>query len=1486
VSAIPFLSRCLLIIILVSGGIGSVRAATDATISLNPGISYQTIVGWEGVDTVGEMDFPSQFQTWRNKALDAAVDLGINRIRLETKAGAENPVDYFTQYINGQISLSGWKPHWYEAINDNSNPSTINPAGFQFSMLDFKIDNIVLPLKQRLAAKGELLFVNLEYVTGDGNNGGPALLHSSNPNEYAEFILAHFQHMQSKYGWVPDQVEICNEPVLSRGWSATIVANCLVATAKLLNANGFNPDFAAPSCIDIGGGIDWFNQMRQFVPSVMNYMTEFSYHRYGGETLSNIQTIGTFPSMYGVRTAMLEKFDGGGTYIALHEDLKYGQNSAWDQFALAFPTNDNGAQYFWIDMNNPSVVNIGSRTKLLRQYFKFIRAGAKRIEATTTNAAFDPLSFVNTDQGYVVVIKANQGGTMAINGLPAGAYGIKYTTTSQYNVDLPAVSIGVGQPLATSIPAAGVITVYAQPGVIANRVPSVSAGSDQTVSSGTSVTLQGSGSDPDGDALTYAWSQISGPTVSLTGAATSTARFTAPSVTAMTTLTFRLTVNDGKGGSATDDVNVIVNPVAPVNHPPTANAGADQTVSAGTAVTMQGLGSDPDGDALTYAWSQISGPTVSLTGAATSTARFTAPSVTATTTLTFRLTVNDGKGGTATDDVNVIVTVNQPKNGLLSGSMTASLASVDLTAEGTMDWAHWGLTAATSFDHRAGVSSQISNYTTVGSAAAQRQAASPTSFSWSGGTPTTSVTNTPTGVYMMGTGNGFQLTLPADTTKRTLKLYLGVWAAQGKLEATLSDASANALSDTTLINQTATSNRVYTLNYQAGSAGQTLTVRWTVQAVFNAYGNVTLQAGALVAGASAVNQAPAVNAGGDQTITLPNTASLAGSASDDGLPNPPGALSLTWSKVSGPGTVTFGNANVASTTAAFSAAGVYILRLTASDSQLTSTDDLQVTVASSPVTGNNPPTASAGRDKTVSSGAQVTLSGSGSDPDHDPLTFAWSQISGPTVTLSGANTATATFLAPVVPSDTYLVFRLKVTDSKNAMAYDDIQIRVKPRRGKIVVPSNLNKVDPALQGSFVGIALLNTSDQSNSIRINAVGSDGSKELVRASVFAPQAQDAFLAESVTSNRPNVVSLEAQADNADVRGFFMIGRGAPNQMDGVGGELQPGTEVFFPAAESNPTRKAFYFLTNIDAGLPAKVSVEMLNQAGQVVRTGSLDLAPGASSLTSLVQLVGPGTYSGDHYLRVTSDVPVQGFELVAGHQDFVSAAAQKSASVQTLWIPHFVLGPAGEDTELRLINPGSQAVEVQLKIYSDQAALLGTYPVSISARGMSIADISGLLGRNAIPRGEPFLTGHIVVDVLSPSASLIGTATFSGTGARSRSTLPMWRAPSSDTLYLHVAQSGAQNLFTGLAVMNPNASATSVTVQAWDKDGVATAEKTLRVEAGQRIVDLLNGAKLFGPAFNQIGGHLEVSSDQPVVSFVVFGDAGGQFLAAVEGQPNQ
>ncbi|HUP76711.1 MAG TPA: hypothetical protein VM282_26990, partial [Acidimicrobiales bacterium] len=92
------------------------------------------------------------------------------------------------------------------------------------------------------------------------------------------------------------------------------------------------------------------------------------------------------------------------------------------------------------------------------------------------------------------------------------------------------------------------------------------------------------------------------------------------------------------------------------------------------------------------------------------------------------------------------------------------------------------------------------------------------------------------------------------------------------------------------------------------------------------------------------NQAPVVDAGADQFVVLPDAAVLSGSVTDDGLPAG-GTLTQAWSVVSGPGPVTFGDATAASTTATFTTVGVYVLRLTATDTELTASDDVTITVA-------------------------------------------------------------------------------------------------------------------------------------------------------------------------------------------------------------------------------------------------------------------------------------------------------------------------------------------------------------------------------------------------------------------------------------------------------------------------------------------------------------------------------------------------------------
>jgi len=177
--------------------------------------------------------------------------------------------------------------------------------------------------------------------------------------------------------------------------------------------------------------------------------------------------------------------------------------------------------------------------------------------------------------------------------------------------------------------------------------PVAVGGSNQRVNPGATVSLNGSASSDDGSIVSFAWTQISGPGVSLTGAATAQASFVAPNSPG-SVLTFRLDVTDDVGLVSSANVDIAI------NAPPIANAGADQAVTYSAAVLLNGGGSsDSDGSIASYAWKQTSGTAVTLTGAGTATANFAAPASDAT--LTFELTVTDNEGLSASDSVVVTV---------------------------------------------------------------------------------------------------------------------------------------------------------------------------------------------------------------------------------------------------------------------------------------------------------------------------------------------------------------------------------------------------------------------------------------------------------------------------------------------------------------------------------------------------------------------------------------------------------------------------------------------------------------------------------------------------------------------------------------------------------------------------------------------------------------------------------------------------------------
>jgi hypothetical protein len=193
-----------------------------------------------------------------------------------------------------------------------------------------------------------------------------------------------------------------------------------------------------------------------------------------------------------------------------------------------------------------------------------------------------------------------------------------------------------------------------------NLPPSADAGADQLAGLGALVTLDGSGStDPDigkRDQISYHWRQLSGTAVVFSDYSEISPTFTTPSSLAGDeVLIFELTVTDLAGLSAVD--TCIVNVAIGSNHPPIADAGpATATMVEGATIGLDGSSSsDPDGDVITYRWTQKTGPPLTFSDPLAMQPSVTSSDVTTDEVAVVELTVTDTSGLQGTDKISIAI---------------------------------------------------------------------------------------------------------------------------------------------------------------------------------------------------------------------------------------------------------------------------------------------------------------------------------------------------------------------------------------------------------------------------------------------------------------------------------------------------------------------------------------------------------------------------------------------------------------------------------------------------------------------------------------------------------------------------------------------------------------------------------------------------------------------------------------------------------------
>jgi hypothetical protein len=443
------------------------RPAAGVVVDVIPTATYQTILGWQGAAQLGQDECNRQaFPLYRDTLVGRiATELGINRVTVALRSGSETRVDSYRRWIDGQLPMADYRKTWFRPTNDNDDPFVADSAGFQWSEMDSAIEKVIVPLRARLVGRGESLYVTLAYV--DFLQGLPTkpFAQMKEPNEFAELVVEAFRHFKAKYGWTPDAFEMNIEPEHTL-YDATDMGRAIVATGTRLRAAGFTPHIIAPSTTSMASAATFYDAIVR-VPGAREFLTDIAYHRYAQVSRPALAQIAARARTHGIRAAMLEHIGSG--YEDLHEDLAVGGVSSWMQFGLAYCSKiddfNTGAVYYSVNQSDPARprINLTSLAKFLRQYFLFVRAGAIRVGAVSTDEpSVSPVAFRNRDGKFAVVVKAAGGASFTVRGLPAGTYGLKFTTDARHDVDLPDVRVEAGGSVPAAIPAKGVITIYAR----------------------------------------------------------------------------------------------------------------------------------------------------------------------------------------------------------------------------------------------------------------------------------------------------------------------------------------------------------------------------------------------------------------------------------------------------------------------------------------------------------------------------------------------------------------------------------------------------------------------------------------------------------------------------------------------------------------------------------------------------------------------------------------------------------------------------------------------------------------------------------------------------------------------------------------------------------------------------------------------------------------------------------------------------------------
>jgi minor extracellular serine protease Vpr len=335
-------------------------------------------------------------------------------------------------------------------------------------------------------------------------------------------------------------------------------------------------------------------------------------------------------------------------------------------------------------------------------------------------------------------------------------------------------------------------------------------------------------------------------------------------------------------------------------------------------------------------------------------------------------------------------------------------------------------------------------------------------------------------------------------------------------------------------------------------------------------------------------------------------------------------------------------------------------------------------------------------------------------------------------------------------------------------------------------------------------------------------------------------------------------------------------------GANASSEAGQDLLFMRHQNDANGTANYVVFNPGVNT-ANITASLFNASGVINTQTATSIAPkGQANLSFSSAALSSG------YLRVKSDRPVSGVEVVGNTTRQAALGAFSPGSQSQLFFPHFAVG-GNYTTQVGIVNPGTSAVSLNLSAYDDNGTFLGAKnSISLLAGGQLLQSISGLFGISA---AGSLRTGYLVAEADQPGIMGFTDYSYDDGVHSSDATIPADSVPSQTLLFSHIAEgvnAGTGVPYrTGIALLNPYGTQVTYTIRVYDGAGTLVAQAENTIAPHQKVAKILSypdaGVGFFAPDMILGNGHVEVTTDYGLLGLELFFTEDISQLASVPAQ---